>query len=53
MNIFLQELAKFHTINDVLKFYPECEWFKVTSLYISLISDLISQSIGWENKEAA
>ena len=47
------DVAKYHNINEVLKAYPEAEWFKIFSIYISQISDLISQSIGWENKEVA
>ena len=35
LSSLLQELAKYSTINDVLKAYPEREWFKITSLYIS------------------
>ena len=41
LSSFLQELSKYHNINEVLKAYPENEWFKVTSLYISLMSEII------------
>ena len=42
LSTLMQELANYSNINEVLKAYPESEWFKITSLYISQISELIS-----------
>ena len=53
LSSLLQEVAKYPTINDVLKVYPEGDWFKITSLYISQMSEIINQSIGWGNKKTA